>query len=86
MIYRVSLAAGGVVGMIFGLLLYHLGNVAVWLPAAVNEGRELERTAALTRSMEIIKERMRTDAQVNGLTDAGICGELGGVLKDGRCD
>jgi hypothetical protein len=49
MISRASLAAGGAVGLIFGLLLFHLINIAVWRPAAVNEGREIERAATSSK-------------------------------------
>jgi hypothetical protein len=53
MISRVSLAAGGIVG----LLLYHLINIAVWRPVAVNEGREIERGAILRQAMKNIEQR-----------------------------
>lgn len=79
MISRVSLAVGGVVGLIFGLLLFHLVNVAVWLPAARDEGRELERAASLKRSIEIIQQRSKTNADVSKLDSRSLCVELGGV-------
>ena len=32
-------AAGGIVGFVLALLLFHLINVSVWLPAAREEGK-----------------------------------------------
>ena len=79
---------GAVAGAALGGLLVFLAATAWWLPAARSEGRELERSAQLARSMEIIKERSRTNAAVNSLSDADLCHELGGVwvLADKRCD
>lgn len=86
MISRASLAAGGVVGLVFGLLLYHLVNVAVWLPAAREEGREMERAAALKKSIELIQKRGKTNAEINSLDPAGLCRELGGSWVLDHCE
>ncbi|NOV16980.1 MULTISPECIES: hypothetical protein [Ensifer] len=71
-----------------GRFLVFLTANTWWLPAARSEGRELERSAQLGRSREIIKERNRTNAAVNSLSDADLCHELGGiwVLADKRRD
>ncbi|TPL06704.1 hypothetical protein [Mesorhizobium sp. B2-4-11] len=63
-------AAGAVVA---GVLFYTIGH---W--RGVDEGRALERTAALQRSMDLIKERNDTNATVNDLDDPGLCAALGG--------
>lgn len=41
-------------------------------------GRALERSAALARSMEAIKERSETNVEIGSLDDAALCRELGG--------
>lgn len=73
MISRASLAAGSVVGLVFGLLLYHLVNVAVWLPAAREDGRErlVAELAAADRKSEI--ERKGDDAVLRGKSDFDLC-------------
>ncbi|TPJ97637.1 hypothetical protein FJ872_31995 [Mesorhizobium sp. B2-5-9] len=63
-------AAGAIVA---GALAYSVGH---W--RGVDEGKALERTAALQRSMDLIKERNETNAKVNDLDDAGLCAALGG--------
>lgn len=86
MISRASLAAGGVVGLIFGVVLFHLINIAVWRPAAVNEGRTLERADALKKSIELIQKRSKTNADVRDLSAGGLCAALGGKFVDGVCE
>ncbi|WP_157813646.1 hypothetical protein [Sinorhizobium meliloti] len=73
------------IGAVGGLLLFSALNALLWLPEAREEGRELERAAALKRSIEIIQERGRTNAEINALDDAGLCRELGGMFEDGQC-
>ncbi len=85
MFSRVSLAVGAAAGGLVVFVAMQAVN-AVWLlPAARAEGRVEERAAALTRSMEIIKERSRTNAEVEALDDRGLCLELGGVFENGKC-
>lgn len=86
MISRLWLAAGGIVGFVLALLLFHLINVSVWLPAAREEGRDTERAAALKRSIELIQKRGKTNAEINGLSDERLCRELGGVWMRGNCE
>ncbi|WP_428428393.1 hypothetical protein [Pararhizobium sp.] len=88
MISRASLAAGGIVGLIFGLLLFHLINIAVWRPAAVNEGREIERSAILKQAMRNIGQRGKTNAEIRVLDTGALCRELGGrwVPENSLCE
>jgi len=88
MISRVSLAAGGVVGLIFGMMLFHLINIAVWRPAAVNEGREIERAAIIQQAMKNIEQRSKTNAEIRVLDTGALCRELGGrwVPEDNICE
>ncbi|PST27217.1 hypothetical protein C7U60_02735 [Mesorhizobium plurifarium] len=66
------------IGAIGGFLLFSAINALLWLPEAREEGRELERAASLKRSMELIEQRSRTNAEINALDDAGLCAALGG--------
>lgn len=88
MISRANLAAGAIVGGLAVFLVMTAVNALWLLPRAKEAGRDEERTAALTRSIEIIKERSRTNAQINALTDADLCERLGGIWvpADERCD
>jgi hypothetical protein len=85
-ISRASLVAGGVVGLIMGLPLFHLVNIAFLRPAAVSEGRELERTAALKKAIELIQQRSQTNAKIRDLDPAGLCGALGGRWMHENCE
>ena len=85
MISRLNLAAGALVGGLAVFLIMQAVNALWLLPAAKEAGRDEERTAAIARSMEIIKERTRTNAQVDALTDADLCRELGGLFENGEC-
>lgn len=85
MISRLNLAAGGLLGGLVVFLIMQAVNALWLLPAAKEAGRDEERTAAIARSMEIIKERTRTNAQVNALTDSQLCAELGGLFENGEC-
>ncbi len=82
---RISLATGTAAGGLIVFLGMQAVNTVWLLPAAKEEGRAEERTAALTRSMEIIKERSRTNAEVEALDDRGLCLELGGLFENGEC-
>lgn len=86
MISRASLATGGVVGLIFGLLLFHLVNIAVWLPAAEERGRDTERAAALKKSIELIQKRGKTNAEISSLDRPALCRELGGSWVLDHCE
>lgn len=55
--------------------------------SGLSDGKSIERSASLAHAMDVIKERGDTNAEVNGLSDAALCRELGGewVLADLRC-
>lgn len=66
------------IGAVGGFLLFSAVNALLLLPQAREEGRELARAASLKRSMELIEQRSRTNAEINALDDAGLCAALGG--------
>ncbi len=54
--------------------------------SGINEGRAIERTASLGKSVEILRERNVTDEEVRNMDDATLCAALGGLLQpDGKC-
>lgn len=73
-----------VVGAVLGAAVaYQVGH---WTGEA--DGRAAERTDALARSMDLIRERNDTNAEINALDDAGLCAALGGrwVQPDNVCE
>ncbi|MDH4993055.1 hypothetical protein QEZ48_19760 [Aquamicrobium lusatiense] len=45
-----------------------------------------ERTAILTRSIDVLRERTKVDDQIRDMDSAGLCAALGGsILPDGTC-
>lgn len=53
---------------------------------AYQAGAAAERQAALTRSVEVLRERTTTDDQIRDMDDAGLCAALGGRMSnDGTC-
>ncbi|PSJ50760.1 hypothetical protein [Pseudaminobacter soli (ex Li et al. 2025)] len=58
-------------GVIAGLL-----GFSHW--QAYQAGAASERAATLTRSIDLIRERSKTNAEINRLDAAGLCRELGG--------
>lgn len=74
-----KLPAAALAGALAAASILIVINAVWWLPAARHEGRDAERTAALQRSMELIRERGKTNAEIGKLDDASICRELGGV-------
>jgi hypothetical protein len=74
-----KLPAAALAGALASASILIVVNAVWWLPAARNEGRDEERTAALQKSMELIKERGKTNAEIGKLTPADICRRLGGV-------
>ncbi|PDT47345.1 hypothetical protein CO661_14275 [Sinorhizobium fredii] len=73
------------IGAAAGFLIFSAVNALWWLPAARSEGRALERAASIARSIEIIQQRSRTNAEINALTPGALCSELGGVFENGEC-
>ena len=53
-----------------------------------DSGRKAERADALSRSIELIRQRSQTNVQINSLDDAGLCAALGGrwVPDQGLCE
>jgi hypothetical protein len=77
--------AGAAAGAIVGSLLVLGWTMAVTVPAAREEGREIERADALRRSMEIIRERSSTNEAVGRMSDAELCAALDGRwVPDGQ--
>lgn len=74
-----KLPAAALAGVLASASILVVINAVWWLPAARNEGRDAERTAALQKSMELIKERGKTNAEIGKLSPADICRRLGGV-------
>jgi len=85
MITRISLAIGAASGLILGLMLFYLINAAFLRPAAVNEGREMERTAALSKAVELMKQRSKTNAEIRSLSPGALCTGLGGEWVQDEC-
>lgn len=73
-----AVVAGVVVAMLF----------AVWaINAAYQAGRDAERTAALTNSVEILRKRSAIDDQTRNMDSGSLCRALGGqwMPDDGTC-
>jgi hypothetical protein len=82
---RAAAIAGAVFGGLAVFLIMQAVNALWVIPAARDAGREIERAATLKRSMDIIEQRSRTNAEIRSLDDRGLCAALGGVLEDGEC-
>lgn len=52
---------------------------------AYQAGRQAERATILNRSVEVLRERSRTDDEIRAMDDAYLCRALGGVFTDGTC-
>lgn len=50
------------------------------------DGRKLERADAMARSIELLKERGETNAEIGAMDDAALCRELGGQWLHDRCE
>lgn len=73
-----AMVAGVVLAMAF----------SVWaVTAAYQAGRDAERTAALTNSVEILRKRSAIDDQTRNMDSGGLCRALGGqwMPDDGTC-
>lgn len=70
-----------------------LGAVAVMafavfaIHTAYQAGRDAERTAALTKSVEVLRERNAIDGKTRNMDSGSLCRALGGewVPDDGTC-
>lgn len=60
---------------------------SVWmLPAARDEGREMERADALKKSIELLQRRSKTNAEIRSLSPGVLCTELGGKWVLEHCE
>jgi len=85
-LWWVRYAIGAVGGAIVTALIFVALNALLWRPAAVNEGREMERADQLKKSIELIQKRGRTNAEINALSDASLCTALGGKWVRDHCE
>lgn len=77
--FGVPVVVGALVG---GAIFYQVGH---W--RGDSAGRAAERSAALERSIELIKERNSTDAEISKMDDRQLCAALGGRMSDeGLCE
>ena len=65
--------------------IYTLVNIIWLVPAARDEGRDMERADALKKSIELIQKRSQTNAKFRDLSASGLCADLGGKFVDGVC-
>ena len=86
MITKTAAIIGGVGGLLLAFVIFQLANTLWLLPAARNEGREMERADALKKSIELIQKRSQTNAKVRDLSAGGLCADLGGKYVDGVCE
>jgi hypothetical protein len=85
MISKVSAIVGGVGGLIAAFTIFQLVNTLWLLPQAREEGRELERTATLQKSIELLKQRGATNAEIRTLDSRALCLRLGGEWVQNSC-
>lgn len=70
----VGLRLAGIVGVTL---------IAAWaINAAYQAGRTAERTAILNRSVEILRERAKTDEAIHDMSPRDLCLELDGLPDD----
>lgn len=75
-----------IAGAITGAVLAGIVAIPVAYTIGKHDGRQIERQASLQRSMDTIRERNKTNAEINALDDAGLCRALGGVPVEDRCE
>lgn len=73
-----AIILGAVAAMVFAVFAIH---------TAYQAGRDAERTAALTNSVEILRKRSAIDDQTRNMDSGSLCRALGGewVPDDGTC-
>lgn len=88
MISRASLVVGAVFGALAMFLIMQAVNALWVIPSARDAGREMERAATLKRSMELIEQRSKTNAEIRNLDDDALCRALGGrwVPENNICE
>lgn len=78
MISRASLILGAAGGALAVFLIMQAINALWVIPSARDAGREMERAATLKRSMELIEQRSKTNAEIRNLDNGALCRALGG--------
>jgi hypothetical protein len=74
-----TLRIGAALAVLAGLAWSHV--------EAYRMGVAAERSAALQRSVDLLRERNATDDQVRNMDDAALCAALGGRVSDnGTCE
>lgn len=81
-------AVGALAGAIVAALVFTSLNAVLWRPAAVDEGRDIERADALKKSIELIQKRSQTNDEMRVLDSGALCRELDGrwVPEQNRCE
>lgn len=82
---RIALVVGGIGGLVAAFAIFSLINIMFLLPYAREEGRELERTATLQKSIELLKQRGATNAEIRTLDSRALCVRLGGQWVQNSC-
>lgn len=83
---RASAIAGAVFGGLAVFLIMQAVNALWIIPSAREAGREMERTAAIKKAVELIQQRDRTNAEIRNLDPAGLCAALGGRWVHENCE
>lgn len=76
-----KLGLGAVVGGAAAILFCYFFIV----PGAKDDARREERAASLQRSMDLIQERGKVNAEIENMDAPAICSELGGLYVNGEC-
>lgn len=63
-----------------------LGIIAGSYVAVYRAGKASERSASLERSIDVLRQRGKTDATIGAMDDARLCAELGGMWNNARCE
>jgi hypothetical protein len=50
------------------------------------DGRAIAGAESKQATFDQLKERSATDEKVRNMSDADLCGAIGGELRDGRCE
>lgn len=79
MSFLFSRAGAAMIGIVAAAL------IATWaVAAAYQAGRQAERAATLSRSVEALRERSAVDDQIRTMDSAALCRALGGMPDE--CD
>ncbi len=73
------------IGRVLGALAVAASLMGLSWLHGYQRGAASERTAILTRSIDVLRERNATDEKVRNMSPADLCRSLGGVFEDGSC-